>query len=166
MRGAALAVPLTTMNHQQIADQVLPAARAAVWKITKSTDIQEEAVAHTLRTIIDKFDRWDGRPLGGWATTIARNKAIDLKKLVRNQVSYDALESVDLPTYQPEDPETYDALYRAINQLSPKKRELMVLHYLEGMEMQTVAERVGTSLSNVKVTCMRARQDLKKLLSQ
>ena len=154
------------MTHQQIADLVRPAAWQAVTKVTNHTQDQEEAVAHALRTIIDKFDQWDGRPVGAWAYRIARNKAIDLKKLRRRDVDYEASEFMHEHSEQPLDEVDYSRLRAAIDSLSPKKRELTILHYYKGMEMQTIAESVGTSLSNVKVTIMRARRDLKQLLSQ
>lgn len=154
------------MTHQQIAKLVEPAAWSGAAGITNHTQDREEAVAHALRTIIDKFDEWDGRPIGAWANRIARNKAIDLKKKRRNDCDYEATEFMHVPSEQPLDEVDYSRLRAAIDSLSPKKRELTILHYYKGMEMQTIAESVGTSLSNVKVTIMRARRDLKQLLSQ
>ena len=112
------------------------------------------------------MDDWDGRPIGAWANRIARNKAIDLSKLRRRDADYDSTEFIHVHDEQPEEDRDYSALHKAIDSLSPRKRELMVLHYFKNMEMQTIAESVGTSLSNVKVTIMRARQDLKQLLTQ
>lgn len=112
------------------------------------------------------MDDWDGRPIGAWANRIARNKAIDLSKLRKRDVDYDSTEFIHVHDEQPEEGKDYSALHKAIDSLSPRKRELMVLHYFKNMEMQTIAESVGTSLSNVKVTIMRARQDLKQLLTQ
>lgn len=154
------------MTHQEIAKLVEPAAWNGAASITKHTQDREEAVAHTLRTIIDKFDQWDGRPVQAWANRIARNKAIDLKKRRKREVDYEVSDFIHIAAEQPEERMEYPLLQAAIDSLSPRKRELMLLHYYRGMEMHVIADRLDMSLSNVKVTAMRARQDIKKYIEQ
>jgi len=153
------------MTHQEIAKLVTPAAWNGAASITKHTQDREEAVAHALRTIISKFDQWDGRPIEAWANRIARNKAIDLKKGRKREADYEPTEFMHVAEEQP-DSADHSKLHAAIDSLNPRKRELTILHYYKGMEMQTIAESLNLNLSTVKVTVMRARQDIRKYLEQ
>jgi len=156
------------MNLTQIHEEAYVNGYSAASRITNQTQLREEAALHAARTVLEKLDEWDGRRIGNWAAVIARNKAIDLKKAAGRTELTEPYEFFIDESAAPavDDSVDYSYLHAAIGKLSPRKRELMSMHYLKGMEMQTIAEQLGTSLSNVKVTVMRARQDLKKLLTQ
>jgi RNA polymerase sigma-70 factor (ECF subfamily) len=69
-------------------------------------------------------------------------------------------------TETPDEVEDYSRLHSALSKLSPKKQELMSMYYFKDMEMQTIAEETGYGLSDVKISIMRGRQQIKKLLEQ
>lgn len=156
------------MDLNQIAQEAYDNGYSAALRITKQTQLVEEAALHAARTVIDKLDEWDGRRIGNWAAVIARNKAIDLKHAAYKTELTEPYEFFMDEAAAPLPPEEadYTSLHKAIESLSPRKRELLTLHYYGGMEMQTIAESLGTSLSNVKVTVMRARQDIKEYLDK
>lgn len=60
--------------------------------------------------------------------------------------------------------EEYRALYRAIELLPPLHREVITLFYFENLPVRAIAEIVGKSETNIKVTLCRAREGLKKIL--
>ena len=70
-------------------------------------------------------------------------------------------EQSDSPT---ENDETAAAVRNAVEQLGPRYREPVVLHYLEGMEVERVASLLGVSPNAVSVRLYRARTKLRTLL--
>lgn len=57
-------------------------------------------------------------------------------------------------------------LHSGIRKLDEKSRLILILHYFEGMDLRDISRILGITVSSVKVRLMRARQKLKKLLSE
>jgi RNA polymerase sigma-70 factor (ECF subfamily) len=55
---------------------------------------------------------------------------------------------------------------QAVERLPPSEREVVVLHYLEGMEVAEMAAALGASRNAIDVRLHRARQRLKELLRE
>ena len=151
------------MTENQIAQQAYDGAYDAASRVTRHTQTVEEAALHAVRTIFNKLDQWDGRPIGNWAAIIGRNKAIDIRKKFHREKEYDSFEH-SMTAITPDEPRDYTKLHGALSKLSSKKQELMSMYYFKEMEMQTIAEETGYSLSDVKISIMRGRQQIKKLL--
>ncbi len=60
--------------------------------------------------------------------------------------------------------EAADLLQRALAQLSPENRMVVILVHLEGQSVRETADLLGWSVVNVKVRAHRARQQLRKIL--
>lgn len=58
------------------------------------------------------------------------------------------------------------AVRRAVAQLPPSEREVVVLHYLEGMEVAEMVAVLGVARNAIDVRLHRARQRLKELLRE
>lgn len=114
------------------------------------------------------------------APTTATNLAID--KLRRNKrVRFDSLdaplttETGEEVEWQIEDPagdvlaavqssELSEAVQRALGQLSEIHRSVVVLHYMEGLPVEEVAQMLGIPVGTVKSRLARARLALRILL--
>lgn len=57
-----------------------------------------------------------------------------------------------------------ESLLAAIRQLSPQHRETVVLRYYEGLSLELIADRTGTSKGTVKSRLFYAIQELRKLI--
>ena len=55
---------------------------------------------------------------------------------------------------------------RALEQLSEGQREVVVLHWYEGLSYPEIAQVVGASTSAVKVRAHRAYKTLRKVLEE
>lgn len=55
---------------------------------------------------------------------------------------------------------------RALSRLTPDQREVIVLHWFEGLEFQEIAHIVDASLSAVKVRAHRGYERLRELLKE
>jgi RNA polymerase sigma-70 factor (ECF subfamily) len=84
-----------------------------------------------------------------------------LKSLITRQWHLSAAASAD---ETPERDETATRIREAVTKLSPKDREVIVLYYLEEMDVSAMTGLLGTSVSNVNVRLHRARERLRKLL--
>jgi RNA polymerase sigma-70 factor (ECF subfamily) len=102
---------------------------------------------------------------GGWLYTVARNAIVD--RLRRNGPTVDAelpeLESVEPgPPERAEDSYVSWRMYRALEELEPREREVIELAYWSGMSQSEVAEYLGLPLGTVKT---RTRSGLARLAS-
>ncbi len=77
-----------------------------------------------------------------------------------------AAESGEQFRAQAERHESLELLDWALVQLSAENRLVLTLVYLDGRSVREAADLLGWSVVNVKVRCHRARQALRKLLSE
>ena len=106
-----------------------------------------------------------GAPLRPWLFTIAANLRREhfRRRGRRPETAYDPVRH-GVPAVQP-DASTAEVrlLHRAVDALPEHEREVVVLHWFEGLSMAEVAQVVGASRSAVKV---RAHRAYKKLRAQ
>lgn len=57
-------------------------------------------------------------------------------------------------------------LYRAVLQLSPEKRDIVILQYFAGLRQKEISALMHITPENVRVTAHRAKKDLKKILEK
>lgn len=109
-----------------------------------------------------------GAPLRPWLYTIAANLRREhfRRRGRRPEVSMEERPGRE-PSSSPEvsSPEAR-LLRRALQELPQHEREVLVLHWFEGLSMAEVAEVLGASRSAVKVRAHRAYKKLKVLLEQ
>ncbi len=102
-----------------------------------------------------------------WLFTITRNRAIDAIRK-RKRIAA-AMERSRLEISDPDGPGTpdeaacasdrADQVRRALNGLSPKQREVMLMSYYEGMSQSEIASKLGEPLGTVKA---RIRRTIKR----
>jgi RNA polymerase sigma-70 factor (sigma-E family) len=133
---------------------------AYAWLLTGNGHAAEDLVQETLVRV---YVRWrkirDGRPLA-YARTILSNLHTDRWRGGRREV----LRGEVPETAYTSDPVTAD-LVRALQQLSPRERECVVLrHYLDQSEKETAAT-LGISVGSVKSYTSKGLAGLRPLLA-
>lgn len=110
-----------------------------------------------------------GARLRPWLFTIALNlKRQHFRRLGRRQESSLDVDGAAEPVASQGDPEAdiRDAqLRRAVDQLPASQREVIVLHWFEGLSFREIAEAVGAGLSAVKVRAHRGYTALRQLMA-
>lgn len=117
---------------------------------------------------------WQGRDLGAWLVTIARNLVADHFKSGRYRLEVttgDVLDA-DRPDRGPEgSPEaavidhiTNVDLLRAVKQLNPEQQECIVLRFLHGFSVAETAQAMGKNEGAIKALQYRAVRALARLL--
>ncbi len=114
------------------------------------------------------------RPFWPWLATIAIRLCIDRlrrrgKGVALEDLTYMgswAASQEPTPEEAALSQEDTERVRRLVLQLPPRERAVVVLHYWEGMDLRTVAEALGWSLSAVKSLLYRARKRLERAWKQ
>ncbi len=132
-------------------------------------DFTSETFLRALRSI--RRLNYQGRDVGAWFTTIARNIVFDHAKSARHR-----LEVVTDTTPEPATPASgtestvlarlnSERLVDAVNQLSIDQRECVVLRFLQGMSVSETAEVMGKKDGAIKALQHRAVRRLADIFS-
>ena len=100
-----------------------------------------------------------------WLFQTLRNRCLDyLKEPRRRHVRLDdaepLLDTADGPSALAERNELRSDITRALGELPPEQREAFVMHYVDDMAYEAMAELVDASVSALKMRALRARQTL------
>jgi RNA polymerase sigma-70 factor (ECF subfamily) len=117
---------------------------------------------------------WQGRDLGAWLVTIARNLVADHFKSGRYRLEVTTGDVLDAdredrgPEGSPEaavvDHITNVALLTAVKQLNPEQQECIVLRFLQGFSVAETAQSMGKNEGAIKALQYRAVRALARLL--
>ena len=103
--------------------------------------------------------------VGGWIYTIANNAVVDYcRRSTRRtlQLNDPYLFDEGNPEQEYELRLELEAVQGAIQELPPNQQRAMILHYINDMDLDQVAEALGTNKGNVRVILHRARSRIKK----
>lgn len=117
---------------------------------------------------------WQGRDLGAWLVTIARNLVADHFKSGRYRLEVTTGDVLDAdredrgPEGSPEaavvEHITNVALLTAVKQLNPEQQECIVLRFLQGFSVAETAKAMGKNEGAIKALQYRAVRALARLL--
>jgi RNA polymerase sigma-70 factor (ECF subfamily) len=118
--------------------------------------------------------------LSTWLYRIAVNKSLDHIKKGQRKKRFAFLVSINSgsedspapnpasfihPGWQLENKELGQQLFKAIDQLADKQKTALTLNKIEGLSYEQTAEVMEVTVSSVESLIFRARQNLKKLMS-
>ena len=111
----------------------------------------------------------DGHPnFRAWLYMVARNLFLDyirkekhMTELPENQMTSDE-EPIELLIAD----EMRSVLYRAIGELDPKKREILLLQYFSKLPQKEIAEVLGIRFEYVRVLSSRAKRELRHRMEE
>jgi RNA polymerase sigma-70 factor (ECF subfamily) len=136
-------------------------------------DLTADAFLRALRRIGSVT--YQGRDIGAWLITIARNLVADHFKSGRSRL--EMLTSDVLDTDEERGPEgspemavlehiTNVTLLEAVQQLNPEQRECIVLRFLQGFSVAETAHTMGKNEGAIKALQYRAVRALQRLLPE
>ena len=126
-------------------------------------------VFHRFLSNLERFDPRRGSVLG-WLMTMARHALIDHLRRTRDTVSVDDMaDALAGPLPDPLEglirTEQADRVRDALAELPPDMREVLALHYGQGLRMRDIGSLLGVSEAAVKQRASRARSELRQRLS-
>lgn len=133
-------------------------------------DLTSETFLRALRRITSFT--WQGRDIGAWFVTIARNLIADHFKSGRYRLEVATADMLDADGVQegPEDAVldgiTNIALLEAVKKLGPEQQECIVLRFLQGLSVAETALAMGKNDGAIKALQYRAVRALGRLLPE
>ncbi len=149
-------------------------------RILRNREEAEDILQETFLTVVAKLHMFDGRSsFFTWVYRIATNSALMLlrKKKIRranfksNDFDPEQVELNNLvdwsqdPTIDVSNKETRDKINEAIETLKDKYKAVFILRDIEGLSTREASEVLNITEENVKIRLLRARQFLRKELS-
>jgi RNA polymerase sigma-70 factor (ECF subfamily) len=137
---------------------------------TLAEDITQETFVRALRRISSVS--YQGRDIGAWFVTIARNLIFDHVKSSRYRLEQTTNEIIELspstngPEQQVLDGATNDELLRCVRKLNPDQQECIRLRFLQGLSVAETAEIMDRNEGAVKALQHRAVRRLAQLLPE
>lgn len=131
--------------------------------VPEPEDVLSEVFLSVARSL-PRF-RGDDEDLRRWIFTIARNRAIDDRRRRKSKPAIDAATVPDVPAAVGEDaldPE----LLRALAQLTPDQREVVVLRHVADLSLEQVAKITKRKVGAVKAMQHRALAQLARILEE
>ena len=154
-------------EFQAVFEQYKDPVYRFVWRMTNSPDAAEDITQEVFLTLLRQpasFDATRGQ-IRPFLLGIARN--LVLKTFRRDKNRWSALEE-DQFTAQPVDfvgCEIADIIAKAVQDLPPLQREVLVLAQYEDLSLEEVARTVDAEVGTVKSRLHRARQNLTRTLA-
>lgn len=138
---------------------------------TQAEDLTSETFLRALRRISTVHEQ--GRDIGAWLVTIARNLVLDHVKSAQYRLCAPTEEIVDAHLEQAGDTTEaaalagldQRALLEAVKRLSPEQQESIVLRFFQGLSLAETAEVMGRNAGAVKALQHRAIKQLHILLT-
>ena len=137
-------------------------------------DLTSETFLRALRRI--STVSYQGRDVGAWFVTIARNLVLDHVKSGRHRLEVVTSEVAELhsrkagpasgPEHEVVAAATREELMRCVAQLNPDQRECIMLRFLQGLSVAETAEHMGRNEGAIKALQHRAVRRLAQLLPE
>jgi len=143
-----------------------------------AADLTQEVIVKIFKNL-DKFQ--GSSKFSTWVYRIATNTCLDELKKTRRYTTYSLDKEIEteegslmgeLPDNSPTPEQAAErkavqtAVRIAIGRLGEEHKKVIVLRDLQGLSYEEIAEIIGCSVGTVKSRISRARENLKKILSQ
>jgi RNA polymerase sigma factor (sigma-70 family) len=138
------------------------------YKMTGNRMLGEDLVQEVFYRIL-KYRRSyrPGTPFRAWMYQIARNARVDHFRKHRLEVSWEPeIEPSIAPPDSAQQKQEAEMLYRAMQQMSEEKKEVLILSRFQGLNYEEIAELMGCEVGTVKTRVHRALQELRELFYQ
>lgn len=154
-----------------IFDHFAPRVKSFMMRKGASAEVAEDLVQDTMIAVWSKAALYvpERGAVSTWVFTIARNLRID--RLRRESSAYFTdLENFDAPSDDVPGDEAMNRsqedshVARAMAQIPPEQRELLILSYVEDVPQSMIAERLNLPLGTVKSRMRLAYRRMRKLL--
>ena len=172
-------------NDQQAYAELMRLYRDSIYymlvRMVKNKDDAEDLTLMTFGKAFRYLDKYTPKyAFSTWLYRIALNNSIDFLRVKNNMPQYfdedlytnSATSIIDqsednlqrTPEEEVIDKQRLQLLRAAVSELPDKYRKVIELRYYEDLAYEEIAERLGLTLSNVKIQIMRAKQMLAQLM--
>lgn len=146
--------------------------RRYIYYQTGDLDVADDMACEVMEKALESIDGFTDRggTIGSWMFGIARNLLARRRQLAgrTGTVELDEETAVDEEALTESlvlRNEGFEELYAAMNRLGNEQREVLLLRFMEGFDVRTVARVIGKKPGAVRVIQHRAIQALREILS-
>lgn len=127
----------------------------------------EDAVQEGFLRAYQALERFDpGQTFGAWLNRIVANAALDLGRRKKVRAAEELTDALPDKFHDPaESGELKERLEKALAELQPRARSVIVLHDIEGFTHAEIGEMLGIPGGTARSDLHHARQKLRGLLS-
>lgn len=144
-----------------------PNVTAYLKAMTRSDASAQDLLQTTFVSVMRSANRYErGTKVAPWLFTIARNAALDtLRRQAKGvEVQDEGLREEAVEPAMP-DQGLKDEITRALEKLPPSQREAVVLHKVQGMDFEEVAQVLGVTSTAARIRAHRGYEKLRELLA-
>lgn len=145
-----------------------------IYKRIGNMHIAEDITSDVFSAAYDAFERYDSSraAISTWLYTIVNNR---LKNYYRDNRKEISIEMVSISNHLSSMPEMDQAIYieqcrevlgNALNKLSPRQRQIVILKYFKSYNTQEIADAMRISKQNVRVILHRSLTKLQAVLDK
>ncbi|MEP6598725.1 MAG: sigma-70 family RNA polymerase sigma factor [Actinomycetota bacterium] len=153
-------------------DRYVDAVYRFIYYRVNDRSVAEDFTSETFLRALRRIGgiNYQGRDIGAWFTTIARNIVLDHVKSARNRLEVSTGEAVEGSESAPGTEQavlaafTTQRLVAAVNQLGDDQRECIVLRFIQGLSVTETAEVMGKNAGAIKALQHRAVRKLAQTL--
>ncbi len=152
--------------YDRYLDQVTRTVGRYLGPCPEVEDVVQEAFVE-LHKSLDNVSDYD--TFEGWVYRVTRNVAISHVRSSPKSVDFVTLQTLREPTSQWKKlaaREKVRVLYSAMDCLSDKQREAVIMYEIEGHTLQEIADRTDTSINTIGSRVRRGRKQLAKIIEQ
>lgn len=160
-------------DRQALEDLVRLYEKRLLYYIRRLVSNEQDAwniLQDTWLKVLRSIDRLkDPRLLTVWLYHITRNTIMDYRRGKYADILRFQQDDVvpDFPDDEaPMSFENAQLVHHALGQLLPPHREVLTLHFLEGLPLEAIAAIINTSIGTVKSRLFYAKQNLKKQIEK
>ena len=127
----------------------------------------EDLASQVFLKMVEKSDTYDAEKssVSTWIYTIAKNTVIDYYRT--HKITSELDETIEEGKTAEDiiiENESLEELANALENLEQREREVIVLHYYDGMQLKEIAQKLKISYSMTKILHKRALDKLKGFL--
>jgi RNA polymerase sigma-70 factor (ECF subfamily) len=142
----------------------MPKLRKFASKLTRNNSQADDLLQSTLLRALEKSDYFEtGTDLFKWSSKIMYNIFVtDYRRKVKFETQYDPESHIENRSVEPDQQTKLEVkvLAKAMEQMSPEHREILVLVCVKGMQYQEVADLLQIPVGTVRSRLSRARNQL------
>jgi len=146
-----------------------PQVQAFLGRMVRDTALAEDLLQVTFLSVVRARGRYQpGTTVRSWLYAIAANAGRDAlrRRRARREDAPSGSESAAIaPSEDLPDPAAARAVQEALMQLSVEQREAVVLHKMQDLSFEEIANVLGITVSAAKVRAHRGYQRLRELLA-
>ena len=157
--------PLSAQDLERLVEQYQASVLRTCFLYLRDRSQAEDAVQETFLKVYRNLDTFRGEcSEKTWILKIAMRTCYDMNRsgwarFFNRRVTPDMLPEAAVP-FEEKD----DALAKAVIRLPVRLREVILLHYYQGLNVSEVAEALGIAQSSVSGRLKRGRKALKEML--